>query len=61
MEIGEHRIWMFIFPDTENTGNLPENINNLFLHREVTSNTSFEIEEWTTLRGVLGCVHDLLI
>ena len=36
---GKPGIWMFIFPDRENTGNLSKNIKNLFLHREFNSNT----------------------
>ena len=34
---GEQGIWMFIFPDRENTGNSPKHINNLFLHMEFIS------------------------
>ena len=30
---------MFIFQDRENTGNLPKNIKNMFLHGELVSNT----------------------
>ena len=30
---------MFIFPDTENTGNMPKNTKNMFLRRELTSYT----------------------
>ena len=30
---------MSIFPDRENTGNLPKDIKNTFLHREFNSNT----------------------
>ena len=36
---GKQGIWMFIFPDRENTGNLPKNIKNMILHREFASNT----------------------
>ena len=36
---GKQGIWMFIFPDRENTGNLPKNIKNMILHREIASNT----------------------
>ena len=36
---GKQGIWMFIFPDRENTGNLPKNIKNVFLHREFAFNT----------------------
>ena len=32
-------IWMSNSPDSENTGNLPTNIKNLFFHRKLTSNT----------------------
>ena len=36
---GKQGIWMFIFQDRENTGNLPKNIKNMILHREFASNT----------------------
>ena len=36
---GKQGIWMFIFSDRENTGNLPNNIKNMILRREFTSNT----------------------
>ena len=36
---GKQGIWMFIFPDRENTGNLPKSIKNMILHREFASNT----------------------
>ena len=39
MAQGKQGIWMFIFPDRENTGNLPKNIKNMILHREFASNT----------------------
>ena len=34
---GKQGIWMYIFPDRENTGNLPKNIKNMILHREFNS------------------------
>ena len=36
---GKQGIYMFIFPDRENTGNLPKNIKNMILHREIASYT----------------------
>ena len=36
---GKQGIWFLIFPDRENTGNLPKNIKNMILHREFTFNT----------------------
>ena len=32
---GKQGIWMFIFPDMENTGNFPKNIKNKILHSEI--------------------------
>ena len=37
-------IWMFIFPDRENTGNLPKNIKNMILHREFNSQHRENVE-----------------
>ena len=36
---GKQGIWFLLFPDRENTGNLPKNIKNMILHREFTFNT----------------------
>ena len=36
---GKQGIWFLLFPDRENTGNLPKNIKYMILHREFTFNT----------------------
>ena len=36
---GKQGIWKCIFPDRENTGNLPKNIKNMFYTGEFNSNT----------------------
>ena len=36
---GKQGIWFLLFPDRENTGNLPKNIKSMILHREFTFNT----------------------
>ena len=36
---GEQGIWKSIFPDRENTGNLPKILKICFLHREFATNT----------------------
>ena len=43
---GKQGIWFLLFPDRENTGNLPKNIKNMILHREFTFNTeNFEVSK----------------
>ena len=49
---GKQGIWMLIFSDRENIGNLPKNIRNMILHREVNCNTgNFEVLK---LQDILG-------
>ena len=61
---GKQEIWMFIFADRENTGNLPKKIKNLFLHWKFTSSTR-KVFQVLQIKGctkfVAGCFHGLLV
>ena len=48
---GKQGIWRSIFPDRENTGNLPKDIKNAFLHREFNSNTG-KIWRWKKMMSL---------
>ena len=51
---GKQGIWMLIFADRENTGNLPKNIKNMILHREFNSKMeNFEVLKSKDISGLL--------
>ena len=54
---GKQGFWMFIFPDRENTWNLPKNIKNMILHREF--NSKMENFEVLKLKDILGLQWDV--
>ena len=51
--------YKFIFTDGENTGDLSENIKNLFLHREFTSTQGKLLKFKQCSRVAVGCSYDL--
>ena len=56
MALGKQGIGMFTFPDRENKGNLPKNIKNMIVHREIFE--VLKIEGYT--RVLVGFSYKLL-
>ena len=57
----EQGIWIFIFPDRENSGNLPKTIKNMFYRGNLPPAQGqfecFKDKEYTKI--VAGCCHDI--